>query len=274
MLKVTFYLWVCRAVPAAAGFRLERDCVMRTLRIGAAAAAIAASFVALAGPARAGVFADFTPDAASADYRWVQSASNTGGHFFTIDTASDTSAQAVASHFSFLDPALSMLVFLPTKFELDAFVADGTPAQSIFGVLFSQPGLTGSFQFIYNGPNTVIAGHPLVNGVTNVLSGVFSNGRITGAGHSGSANLALSNGGSLTYTSDLGSFGGADEFSFNLLGVTPGFSAGSGKSLNNFIANGGGNFSDTPEPETWGLMILGFGGLGLMARARRRRQLV
>jgi len=221
------------------------------------------------------VFAQFAPDVPGADYKWVQSASQTGGSFFTINSVTDTTAQGVNTHFTFLDPALSLLVFLPTTFTLNAAAPSGSPANSL-GPLVSQPDVGGVFSFIYDGPNQVVGGHALVNGVTNLLSGVFTGARITGLGQTGSANLSLSNGGTLTYTSDIGTFGPKqDEYSFNLLGAIPGFTAGSGKSLNTFVANGGGNFSTAPAPEplTWTLMIAGFGGVGLTLRARRRRAL-
>jgi|GEM_PF-3275794 len=246
---------------------------MMDFRVGASAATFALSLVITAAPAKAAVFADFTPDVASADYRWIQSGAQTGGKFFTINSASDTTAQGVATHFTFLDPSLSLLVFLPATFTLDATVADGNPAQSLFS-LVSQPAVGGAFSFIYSGPSTVIGGKSLVSGVTNLLSGVFTDARITGAGHSGSANLSLATGGTLTFTSDLGSFGPKErEYSFNLLDAQPAFSAGASKSLSNFIANGGGNFSAAavPEPLAWSLMVMGFGGLGLMLRTRRRR---
>jgi hypothetical protein len=238
------------------------------LNLRIAAAVLAASLVTLALPARAAVFADFTPDAASADFRWLQSAALTGGHLFTVDTTSDTTAQGVATHFSFLDPSLNTLVFLAADFTLDATLADGNPATSL-GPLVTQPGVDGTFSFIYSGPTVTIGGHTLVSGVTDLLSGEFDNARITGLGHSGSVNLTTL-GGSLTYASDLGTFSGNDEFAFNLLDAVPGFGAVAGQSLSPFVANGGANFSaSVPEPATWALMLVGFGGLGAALRARR-----
>lgn len=35
--------------------------------------------------------------------------------------------------------------------------------------------------------------------------------------------------------------------------------------------NGGADIANVPEPATWGLMILGFGGIGAMVRNRRRQ---
>ena len=243
-----------------------------TFRLGASVAAIALAFAAFAAPATAAVIADFTPNTNAEDFRWVQSASLTGGSLFSINSTSDTSAQAVATHFTFLDPSLAGLVFLASNFTLNATVADGTPALTL-GPLATQSGVDGSFAFIYAGPTTVIDGHSLVSGVTNLLSGVFADGRITGLGHTGAVNLSTL-GGTLTYSSDLGTFGGEDEFAFNLLDAQPGFSAAPGHSLSPFVANGGGNFSaGVPEPASWALLILGFGGIGAALRARRATRL-
>jgi hypothetical protein len=258
---------------------------MTSLRHVLPAATVALGLWAAALPACAAVFADFDPDTNGSDLRWVRDATGTGGALFSIMTNSATSAQGVATHFSYLDPALSALVFLPATFTLSADVV-ATPAINDGGGMFTQDGVTGSFSFIYSGPTTVIGGHTLTQGVTNLLSGVFTNAWMQGAGASGSANLSAPTG-SAVYTSDLENLvsiaPGSEAFAFNLLDATPGFTA-SGcpvsqgvctKALSSFRANGGGNFSaiPIPEPSAWLLMIAGFGGLGASLRIRRRKAL-
>jgi len=227
-------------------------------------------------PAHSAVFAQFDPDASAADFKWVRSTSpSTGGDLFSINSTGATSAQGVATHFTFLDPALSALAFLPATLTLSASAPSGNPAVNNGGGIYTQLGVSGGFSFIYSGVSGIVGGHVLVQNVTNLLSGVFTNAWMQGGGTSGSANLAATSG-SASYTSDIELFTGAkpnsDEFAFNLLDVTPGFGATVGKALNSFRANGGGNFSflATPEPAAWGLMLVGFAGLGLAMRARRR----
>jgi hypothetical protein len=257
---------------------------MKALTAFASAAAVAAA-LSVAAPVHAAVFAQFTPDLASADYKWVRNGAGTGGHFFSIVQGASTVAQGAKTHFSFLDPALAALAFLPATFKLDATVANGNPATQNAGI-WTQKGVSGSFSFIYSGVTTTIAGHTLIHNTTNLLSGVFTDAWISGAGGSGSANLAMGNGGTATYTSSVEPFlnlaANTEEFAFNLLGTVndfgtkkkplPGFNAVGGDALDSFRANGGGNFSfqTVPEPATWGLMIVGFAGVGAMVRNRRR----
>ena len=255
---------------------------MNKLKTLASAAAVALSLAAAAAPAHASVFAQFSPDTGASDYKWINSGasnSGTGGEFLSIVSNASTVAQGVATHFSFLDPALSALAFIPATFTIDATVAAGHPAtlQASTGV-WTQTNLNGSFSFVYTGAtiaNYLGSGINLVHN-SNLLSGVFTDAWIQGAGGSGSTNLANMNGGTVTYASAYKSFAnvlpGSEEFALNLLNVSPAFGANTNKALKNFTANGGGNFSAiaVPEPATWGLMIVGFGGVGAMVRNRRR----
>ena len=255
---------------------------MKALTTIASAAALAMTLAASAAPAQASVFAQFTPDSNARDFRWINSGpgdNGTGGHFFSINTQGATAAQGVATHFSFLDPALSALAFIPATFTVDANVATGNPASVNSAGVWAQTGLNGSFSFIYSGAtitNFMGSGIDLVHN-SNLLSGVFTGAWIQGSGGSGSFNLAQGNGGVATYTSDYESFShlspGTEEFAFNLLSTSPGFGAKPGKALKSFRSNGGGNFSfvPVPEPASWGLMIVGFAGLGGLMRGRRER---
>jgi hypothetical protein len=245
-------------------------------------AAAALAFVMTAGPGRAAVFADFTPTTSAADYKWLQSgAAGDEGSFFSIVNPASTVAQGRAVTFTYLDPALSALAFLPATFLLNGGVTTSTPATTD-GTSFTQLNVDGTFSFTYSGPTKTIGSITLTHDVTNLLSGVFTGAYIRGSTGSGSANLT-STLGTLSYTSDVESFTGivpgSQEFAFNLLSAQPGFSAVAGKSLNTFTANGGGNFSflttgvgrhgGVPEPATWGLMIAGFGMMGGLLRRRR-----
>ena len=255
---------------------------MKTLTKILSATAVALALAAVAAPSQASVFASFTPDTGAANYRWVNSGasnSGTGGAFYTTTTNTGTSVGANAVHFNFVgdhtDPALA---YLPAAFTLNGTVGAGNAAVFTPGPnTYTQAHLDGNFSFIYTGASQFYGSQFLSNGA-NLLTGHFTNAWIQGNGGTGSTNLSIGNGGTLTYdSSDLapevfwGLIPGTEEFSLNLLGVTPNFGANTGKALKSFRANGGGNFSfGVPEPGTWALMILGFGGVGVMLRRRRQ----
>ncbi len=254
---------------------------MRAITKIISAAAVALSLAAVAAPSQAAVFAQFSPDTGRNMYRWVNNGANnsgTGGALYTTSTATGTSAGATAVHFSFLDPALADLMFVPAQFLLNTTVASGNPATFTAGPnTWTQTNVNGGFSFIYTGADHVF-GSTLVHQNANLLSGTFTDAWIQGNGGTGSINLSVGNGGLFnSLTSDFEQFTnltpGSQEFALNLLGVTPAFGANAGKALKSFRANGGGNFSfeaGVPEPATWGLMIMGFGGVGAMIRRRRQ----
>jgi hypothetical protein len=252
---------------------------MKALTTFASAAAIALSISAAAIPAHAAVFAQFDPNTNTSDYKWVIGAGGLGGSFYSVDSNSDTSAQGVDVQFSFIEPTFDALKDLDATFTINATAASNQLASEGSAGTWTQPGLTGDFSLIYNGPDQTLGAFTLTTG-ENLLSGSFANAWIQGAGGTGSTNVTIGNGGSATYTSDVINFSnvvpGSEEFSFNLGSVNPHFGANPNKSLNSFTANGGGNFSalGVPEPATWGLMIIGFGGMGALLRSNRRRQAI
>ena len=255
---------------------------MKTLTTFASAAVLALTLAATVAPAHAAVIAQFTPDTNASDYKWLNNipATNngTGGHFFSITGNTQTTAHAVATHFSYLDGTLNNAAFIPAKFTIDATALSGNPATVNGSGVWSQTHVNGTFSFIYTGvsiANFNGSGITLAHN-SNLLSGIFTNAWIQGAGGSGSFNLTQTNGGSLLFTSDYDlqtQDPGTQEFALNLLSATPTVFANAGKALRTFRANGGGNFSadsGIPEPATWGLMIVGFGGIGAVMRNRRR----
>ncbi len=252
---------------------------MKAFKTLASAAVLA---LGIASASHAATIANFNPTSGNSDFKWIHSA--TGGTFITINSSSDTTAQGVNVNFSFLDPSHDVLQNLSATMTFDAASSSATSIETAAPAnLFRQTSIDGSFSFIFNGATGVYNGFNLTNG-ENLLSGTFTDAWIQGAGGSGSANLTIGNGGSATFTSSVLNLANASdmEFALTLLSVTPHFGNPScpkdtdgpcsGSSLNTFRANGNGNFSAAgiPEPATWGLMIVGFGGMGLVLRNRRR----
>lgn len=125
---------------------------------------------------------------------------------------------------------------------------------------FTQSGITGYFEFRSADLSTML------------LRGDFSNFWLTGVTGDASGNLT-SVGGQLNLTSDLVdlSFLKQDNALFGFTNIHPAFGITGGQ-LNDFQANNlTGSFGGAiPEPATWGLMLMGFGGLGALLRRNRR----
>jgi hypothetical protein len=252
-------------VTGAKTLRGEPRVRIKALKVAAAAAA-AVSIAGLAASAHALEFAAYTPDNDAVYWQW----SDTGA---TGTLATKGTGEAV--DFNFLLPGYTTPTSIAANFTFLGDVTTPTPA--VCAITCQQLGLNGSFDFVATAPFTI--GTTTYAANTSLLHGTFTNAWIQGAFDSGSVNATTQlAGGTVHYTSSviplLAGAAAPRSFALTLLDVSPGFSAAPGNALTTFSADGTGNFSigaAVPEPATWALMVLGFGGLGATLRSRRRQ---
>ncbi|MFL5296277.1 MAG: PEPxxWA-CTERM sorting domain-containing protein [Phenylobacterium sp.] len=223
--------------------------MLKTLLAGATAA------LALAAASSAGAittFATYTQvDPSLKPFTWT--ATTSGGGTLTASNV------AVTLNIAGFGTQSALFNFTGTIPNGNPAVIDGG------GTSLIETGLNGSFSFF--------------NGATNLLSGSFTNGLLSVEGTSGNARASTVTGDSITYTSSLvpaATLGAPRDFSFALTGATPSASQTTGGAIGSFVATGSGNFSATPvarvpEPASWALMIVGFGGMGAALRRRRTK---
>lgn len=244
-----------------------------------ASALIAAAFSAAPASAVVTTFAQYQPIGTGANVYFRNNGTNgsngSGGSFYTIAAANGTTAGSRNVTFSFLQPSLNALVGSQVaSFTLFGSVVN-SPAVLSSGVL-TQQNISGTFSFVTT--QEIIAGGRTFAAGSNLLSATFVNAEISGVTPSSSGSFT-SNNASVVYTSDFLTFDNTldRDFAFGLTSITsPLVRAGPTTALRNFRAVSTGTFSSDPaplsaipEPEMWGLMVVGFGLVGVQMRRRK-----
>jgi hypothetical protein len=116
-----------------------------------------------------------------------------------------------------------------------------------------------------SGVFTATASTNPLDGTTVTLLQLFTGGSVVGGVYSGGT---LVSGGSTS--------GSSNSLTLNNVSLTPNtdytfvYSGALGKTPGNISGNAAFAIAAVPEPATWGLMLLGFGGMGMAMRRRRR----
>ncbi|HEX5264565.1 MAG TPA: PEPxxWA-CTERM sorting domain-containing protein [Phenylobacterium sp.] len=219
------------------------------------------------------------------DIRWVRNSVGTGGHLFS-GGSSASSPTAVLYNFNFNFAPLDTLLGTlgngnNVELLLNATAPSGNPASGS-GIDQQQTGLNGWLQLIYTG-STPLPGCIHLT-CTNLLTASFSDAWLVGGGapqpgsHSSTISFTAFNdpsvpGSSVFFTSDFTNFTDFTDLAFDFAFASPTtITHQTGKALSSFNASSTGTFEGVaiPEPATWALMILGFGGAGAALRRRRR----
>ena len=247
---------------------------MKALTTLISAAALATSVAAVSLPAHAGDLLGLASETKATptgnNFSYIQTSATTGTFGTTTSPTGGYGATTVKFNF---DSGLGVDDFqnLAANFTLFANASGVALPPPGPGATYTQEDLNGTFSFIYSGPTQIIDGKTLTAG-DNLLSGSFNNAWIQGVGTGGSFTDEPTNTGVVFNVSSkfvgLSTVEGGD-FSFDLTNAT-GIGASAGKTLNSFRASSSGTLDITvPEPSTWALMIMGFGGAGALLRRRR-----
>lgn len=203
---------------------------------------------------------------------------------YSTSTASGTAPGAATVNFSFIASALAPFVTnVQALYTLNGTIAANTPAQSFNGTFF-QNGFNGTFSFVTVAPITV-QGVGLVTTTyaagSNLLSGTFSNGTISGSGSAGGSAASGAPNTNISFTSDFLDFSSSTLFdrAQSLTATNPTFGLATNGALRSFRAVAGGSwsanpvpkaFAAVPEPASWAMLVMGFGIVGATVRRRRR----
>jgi len=164
------------------------------------------------------------------------------------------------------------------------------PQDALLSVDFkSTSGTTGSgsgrIQMFGSGTVTILRSTAALEGLndrTNLLTVTFTNAELDAGQNSGSFTFKSNDNSVINYTSDFLDFSGVlkEDFAFSFSGASPKFNASLGSSSVNTRFSGTGTFASDPLPlavgvpevSTWGMLLLGFGAIGAVARMGRRQR--
>ncbi len=248
---------------------------------------LAALLVAgVAAPAQAVVFATYSTANPVTNFRWTNSGNSnavtrtTNAVFFS--SPSGSTAAAVPIRFSFgAGTGLSSFVNNVTaNLTITGSVARGIAATGSV----DQPGAVGSFSFVSTTAISVSGGNlrPTTYAIgSNLLSVSFGGANLVGTTGqtTGTFSAATASGDTVTFSSDFLDFtdAGAASFATSLIAMVPTLGVAQNGALRTFRGRLSGNFetavaptatAEVPEPQSWVLLIAGF---GLVGAAMRRR---
>jgi len=229
--------------------------------------------LAASAPASALVTFGSTIALSNSNFRYVNSGSATPSQIYSTSGASAASPSPASIVFGVTNAVFGALPLAATiaSLQLDAVMPSVT---TIGSGAFNVTGIDGSFSILSDAPITL-------GGVTSqvLLTATFTNAMLSGT--IGSSAIILSGGsgsGTVNYSSDFLSFAGITETAFTFAGsATQNLSTGTQGRLRSFRSTVTGSFSSdplpsltVPEPETWALLVLGFGLVGVTSRRRRK----
>jgi len=229
-----------------------------------AAAAVAA--VIVAAPASAETFATFTQQGQPDSFSFTNNGDG---------TATLSSLSVGPFDFDFWPPGLDpALASQDAIFSMSGTASTPAGTSGPGGVILEQMVDSGTISFTRVTP---------YNGLTNLLTISFTEAFLWGPEGSRGVNyIGSSATGTVTFTSDFLDFSGTTrrDFAFALTGLSVPLTIGSNGLLTSFtgdttgIASADGRIrvppGAIPEPATWGMMIMGFAGIGAALRSRRR----
>jgi len=164
-------------------------------------------------------------------------------------------------------------ILLAASAAAAVFVTVSSAAAAIMPVTFTAPGADGSFSGTFG--DTGITSTTFTDTFTFTLPTGLASSTVSSTFQGATTDVNFT---SVTLNGQTFNVGdaGKNEFRFiDDLSVT----SGEQTLIVSGTSAGNGSYSGTiafapravPEPATWGLMILGFGGIGAMTRSRRRR---